>query len=148
MQHSKLMKILSHILLGAFLIAGPLLAYAQPTPPTDPVGPTPGTDPVGPTPGTDPVGPTPGSGGLENPLNNIDSLEGLLAAILDAVVDIGVIIVTLALIYVGFKFVVAQGNEERIKEARGALMWTVIGALILLGAKGISIVIQQTVSGL
>ena len=89
-----------------------------------------------------------GSGGLVNPLNNIDSLPDLLTAILDAVVQLGAIILVIAIVYVGFKFVVAQGNEERIKEARGALVWTVIGGLILLGAQAISLVIQQTVSAL
>jgi len=69
-------------------------------------------------------------------------------AIIDAIVQLGAIILVLAIIYVGFKFVTAQGNEEKIREARGALVWTVIGGLILLGAEAISIVIQQTVGGL
>jgi len=87
-------------------------------------------------------------GGLVNPLNNIDSLEGLVEKIIDAVVQIGAIILVLAIIYVGFKFVAAQGNEEKIKEARAALVWTVIGGLILLGAEAISLVISETVEGL
>ena len=68
----------------------------------------------------------------------------MLAAILEAVVRLGGIILVIAIVYVGFKFVVAQGNEEKIKEARGALVWTVIGGLILLGAQAISLVIQET----
>lgn len=69
-------------------------------------------------------------------------------AILDGVVEIGTIILTLALVYVGFLFVVAQGNEEKLKNARGALMWTVIGGLVLLGAKAIGLAIQATASNL
>jgi hypothetical protein len=45
-------------------------------------------------------------------------------------------------------FVAAQGNEEKIRSARSALVWTVIGGLILLGAKAIALVIEQTVSTL
>ena len=49
------------------------------------------------------------------------------------------------LVYVGFLFVAARGNEEKISSARSALVWTVVGGLILLGASAISAVIQATV---
>ena len=68
--------------------------------------------------------------------------------ILQFVINIGAIIVILMLVYVGFLFVVAQGNESKISEARNALLWTVIGALILLGAQAISLGIQATVTSL
>ena len=88
------------------------------------------------------------SGTLANPLNNISTLPQLLTAILNAVVQIGSIILVLALVYSGFLFVAAQGNEEKIRSARTALMWTVIGGLILLGATAIQAVITSTVQGL
>lgn len=87
---------------------------------------------------------TTGGGGLMNPLKNINSLWDLLAAILQLVVDIGWIFVTLMLIYVGFLFVAAQGNDEKIKNARSALVWTVIGGLILLGAQSIALFLKAT----
>jgi hypothetical protein len=86
--------------------------------------------------------------GLTNPLRNINSLNDLLGAILRAVVEIGTIILVLALVYVGFLFVVAQGNEEKIRNARSALLWTVVGGLILLGATAIKAVIEATVKTL
>jgi|TARA_R110000824_G_scaffold401771_1_gene615540 hypothetical protein len=88
------------------------------------------------------------SGGLTNPLNNINSLPEFMNAILDAVVQLGSIVLLLAIVYVGFLFVKAQGKEEEIKSARSALMWTVIGGLILLGAKTIGLVIASTVGAL
>ena len=88
------------------------------------------------------------SGGLTNPLNNIDSLPKFMEVILGAVVQIGTIILTLAIVYVGFLFVQAQGNEEKIKAARSSLMWTVIGGLVLLGASTIGKVIESTVGAL
>ena len=96
--------------------------------------------------GTDPAPDS--SGGLTNPLNNINSLPEFMNAILDAVIQIGTIILTLAIVYVGFLFVQAQGNEEKIKSARSALMWTVIGGLILLGAKTVGLVISSTIGAL
>lgn len=88
------------------------------------------------------------SGGLCNPLNNIDSLPSFLEAILKAVVEIGSVILLLALVYTGFLFVAAQGNQEKISSARSALMWTVIGGVILLGASAIGMVIRSTVDTL
>lgn len=87
------------------------------------------------------------SGGLQNPLT-ASSLPDLLTVILHTVVQLGSILLVLALVYVGFLFVVAQGNEEKIRDARSALVWTVLGGIILLGAEAISIVIQATVQAL
>ncbi len=62
--------------------------------------------------------------------------------------QIGTVIIILMLVYVGFLFVTAQGNDSKISEARTALLWTVVGALILLGAQAISLGIQSTVQAL
>jgi len=97
-----------------------------------------------PAPSSDRCGNSSTGSGLTNPLCGINSLKELLNAVLGAVVQIGSIILVLALVYVGFLFVVAQGNEEKIRDARSALLWTVIGGLILLGASAIGLVIEST----
>ena len=108
----------------------------------------PSADIVKPAPSADIVNPSDnGSNTLQNPLN-VSTLPELLNAILRGVVEIGAILLTVMIVYVGFLFVAAQGNEEKIRSARDALVWTVIGGLILLGAEAISLVIQQTVSTL
>ena len=89
---------------------------------------------------------TSGSGGGENgtmlinPLG-VNSLPELLNAILKGVVQIGSILLVLAIVYVGFLFVFARGDTEQIRNARNALLWTVIGGILLLGAQTISMVI-------
>ena len=85
----------------------------------------------------------PQSGTLVNPLK-VNDLQGLLGLVVQAAVSIGTIILVLALVWTGFLFVAARGNEEKIRTARAALFWTVIGGLILLGATGLSQVIQST----
>ena len=102
-----------------------------------------------------PVDTGPGSNvTLLNPLGtscnstNTDCLGNFLINILDFVVRIGSIVVILMLVFVGYKFVTAQGNDSKIIEARSMLLWTVVGALILLGAKAIAIGIQATVQAL
>ena len=94
--------------------------------------------------------PCPGqdTGTILNPLNNICNLTDLLNAILQGVVELGSVALVFMLVWVGFLFVAAQGNAEKIQSARSALMWTVIGGLILLGAESISLVIQATVATL
>lgn len=86
--------------------------------------------------------------GLVNPLKGVDTFDQFLKAILDGVIQIGTIILIMMLVYVGFKFVVARGNPEEIQSARSALVWTVIGGLVLLGATTIQMVITGTVESL
>ena len=86
---------------------------------------------------------------LVNPLGKDTTVNSFLLSILDIVTDtIGPVIVILMLVYVGFLFVTAQGNSTKISAAREALLWTVVGALILLGAKAIAIGIKATVEAL
>lgn len=92
-----------------------------------------------------------GSGGgnsgniLRNPLG-FDTIEHFFAALLSFIVRLGFIVVTVALIWVGFLFVKAQGRPDDLKTAKEALMWTLVGAVILLGAEAISLLIQATIS--
>lgn len=86
--------------------------------------------------------------GLVNPLNNVCSLNDFLDAILKGVIEIGTIILIMMLVYVGFLFVAARGNAEKLQSAKSALVWTVIGGLILLGATAIQMVITETVESL
>jgi hypothetical protein len=85
---------------------------------------------------------------LMNPLRGGATLQSFLASILAFVVRIGAIIVVLMLVYVGYLFVVAQGSDSKLSEAKKALLWTLIGALVLLGAQAIANGIQATVQAL
>jgi len=85
---------------------------------------------------------------LTNPLSAGTNIETLLADILAYVVQIGAVVVVLMLVYVGFIFVTARGEPGKITKAREALLWTVVGALILLGAEAIALAIQATVKAI
>ena len=92
---------------------------------------------------------------LINPLKGVDCSAGngnclmaFLNNILDFIINIGTVVIVLMVIFVGFKFVVAQGNDSKITEARNMLFWTLVGALVLLGAKAISLGILSTVQAL
>lgn len=94
------------------------------------------------------------SGSIPNPFNcggagGNCNLFIFINTIVDRVLlPIGGILVVLAFIYSGFKFVMAQGNDGELKTAKAALTYTAIGAAILLGAKVLTTVIANTVNSL
>jgi hypothetical protein len=75
-------------------------------------------------------------------------LPVLIQNALKDVITIGIPIVALAIIYCGFLFVFARGNSEKLTKAKDALLYTIIGAAILLGALAIAQMISGTVSAL
>jgi hypothetical protein len=87
------------------------------------------------------------TGSIKNPISS-NTFEEFLDNLLRAVTNVGGVVVTLAIIYSGFLFVTAQGNEAKLGKAKDALLWSLIGAAILLGAWVISKAILGTVKQL
>jgi len=85
---------------------------------------------------------------IVNPLKNTPTLIALIQNILTGVIKIGMPIIVLAVIYCGFLFVSARGNPEKISDAKRALLYTLIGAAILLGSWAIAQLITSTVTAL
>ncbi len=85
---------------------------------------------------------------LINPLKAGTSLSSFLTDILQFVITIGSVVIVLMVVFVGYKFVTAQGAPDKIKDAKQMLLWTLIGALVLLGAQAIAAAIQATVTAL
>jgi hypothetical protein len=73
------------------------------------------------------------------------STAEVLNAFFKILIQIGAVAVTLAIVYAGFLFVVARGNPEQLSKAKETLKWTIIGALILLGAQVIAKAIENTI---
>jgi hypothetical protein len=90
---------------------------------------------------------------LDPPLKSINgkdaTLESFIGAILnDIVLPIGAVVVVIFIIYSGFLFVTAQGNETKLEKAKTTFLWTVIGAAVLLGSWAIAQVIKTTIDQL
>jgi len=84
--------------------------------------------------------------GINNPLHSdLDTIPKFIEAVLNIVLMVGVPIVTLAIIYAGFLFVTAGGNSEKLKVAKKTLLYTIVGAALLLGSWVISEAIAGTV---
>lgn len=84
---------------------------------------------------------------LSNPINQ-ESLYCFLSDVLSAFVLIVFPIVVLALVYSGYLFVAAQGNPQKLNEARGWLIGVVIGALIILGAQVLAVAVESTIDNM
>jgi hypothetical protein len=76
------------------------------------------------------------------------SLAEFFSAIVDTMIQLGVVVSALAIMYGGFLLVTAQGDEEKVAQGRKTLTWAMVGTGVLLGAKVIFVVIKGTVDQL
>lgn len=77
------------------------------------------------------------------------TLYGFIQTLInDILLPLGGVVVVVMLIYAGFLFVTAGGNEAQLKRARSNFLWVVVGTAILLGAWVIAKVIENTVKQL
>ena len=89
-----------------------------------------------------------GDGKICNPIPKITSIPGLIQTILEGALRIGIPVVALAIIYSGFLFVFARGNSEKLSKAKDTLLYTLVGAAILLGSWAIALMIEATVKSI
>lgn len=99
--------------------------------------------------GGQPTGSFPAGGAsrFENPIR-YDTFMEFIRAILEVVLKIGIPVAAIFIIYSGFLFIKAQGNEEKLSEAKRAITYTVIGTAILLGSWLLATGIQSTIDTL
>jgi hypothetical protein len=80
---------------------------------------------------------------IDNPIK-ANNVQAFLAGLVDQAIKLGAILAVLVFIWIGFKFVIAQGDPGKIKEAQQWFLWAVIGTAILIGSKVILEVIKNT----
>ncbi|MEK7607361.1 MAG: hypothetical protein AAB484_00310 [Patescibacteria group bacterium] len=90
----------------------------------------------------------PNSGGLTNPVQGVPSIACLFYRIVDFVMSLSYVVIAFFLLLSGFKFVTAQGSDEKLTDAKKTFWYTVIGALILIGANTIIQVVQGIIKGI
>lgn len=89
--------------------------------------------------------PAVGSVKLNNPLK-VGSIEDLLVAILNVVIVIAIPIVVLFIIYAGFLYVTAKGNASQVEQATRALLYAVIGGVVIIGSVAIAGIVRSIVT--
>ena len=93
---------------------------------------------------------TGGGGGsvtIDNPLK-ANSITELFLDLIEVVLVFATPIIVFFIIYAGFLYVTARGNPEQISQANRALLYAVIGGVLILGAFVILSVIQGTVDAI
>jgi len=88
------------------------------------------------------------SGKIDNPLGENKTLSQFFSSILLVARNIGFLVAVFFIVYSGFLFVTAKGNEEQITKARDAFLWAVVGAAVILGAQVFANSINETVRDL
>ena len=86
------------------------------------------------------------SGKLDNPLDSsISSIPAFFLAILDILLVFAIPFVVFFIMYAGFLYVTARGNASVIEQAHKALLYAIIGGLLIFGARAILDIITNTV---
>lgn len=81
---------------------------------------------------------------LKNPLGDT-TLMGFLQELLDVLMVFAIPLIVFMIIYAGFLFVMDRGSDKNLAQAKRALLYAVIGGVIIIGANIILDVIQGTV---
>ena len=74
---------------------------------------------------------------IDNPIRANDFKEVVLA-FARLLVQIGIPLATIFIVFAGFKFVTARGDPKGIEEAKKMLFWTLVGAAVIIGAYAIA----------
>lgn len=88
------------------------------------------------------------NGTLCNPLGGISNINQFIETALEIILTIGVPVIAFFIIWAGFNFVTANGNEAKLKTAKAQLYGAVIGAAFILGAWVIATAIGATANEL
>lgn len=81
---------------------------------------------------------------IQNPIN-YDTINDFIKVLLEGAIKIGIPIIAFFIIYSGYLFVTAKGDTKQLETAKNSLLYTVIGAAILLGAWSIAQIVSETV---
>lgn len=88
-----------------------------------------------------------GAFSIESPLR-FKTISEFVEGLLRAVVYIALPIISIFIVYAGFMFITAQGNTEKLAQARNNFLYVVIGAILILGAWAIAQLIGGTINEL
>jgi hypothetical protein len=85
---------------------------------------------------------------IPNPLRGeCDNVSCVLRAIANFLLTIAIPILTIMVLWAGYLFLTSAGSEEKIRDARKALLWAVIGFAIVLINWGFASIVQEILGG-
>lgn len=75
-------------------------------------------------------------------------LSQVVTAVVDVVQVLLIMATVLYLLYAGLMFVTARGDANKISQARDALLWGMVGAALIIGARVLVAAIQSGVGNI
>jgi hypothetical protein len=84
---------------------------------------------------------------IPNPLGKTSDIYTLIETITNFLIGIAIVITPIIIIYAGFLYITAAGNEEKVKTAQKVIIWALIGFALVLIARGIPALIKQFLIG-
>ncbi len=85
---------------------------------------------------------------IPNPLGSgASTIPQLIDKIATWLLEIGLVISTIIILYAAFLFMTSGGSAEKVTTARKTLLYAIIGITVLLLAKGVTTLIQNVLSG-
>jgi len=88
-----------------------------------------------------------GSTSIVNPLQ-ANSIVELFTSLIEIVMVFAIPIIVFFIVYAGFLYVTARGSVDKIQTAHKALLYALIGALLIIGANVLITVISGTVDSI
>ncbi len=86
---------------------------------------------------------------FDSPLKaEFSTIPNFIAGALRAMVMIALPIIALFMVYSGFLFILARGNESKLSEAKQNFFYVIIGAILILGAWVLATMIGGTIAQL
>lgn len=83
---------------------------------------------------------------FDNPLT-ATTFEELIGSLVDFIFWVAVAIAPIMILVGGFYFLTAAGDPQKIQTAKKIILWTIIGFVIVLLAKGIISMLEQILGG-
>jgi len=80
---------------------------------------------------------------IKNPLGQTSDIYTLIEIITKFLIGLAIVITPIIVVYAGFLYITAGGNEEKVKTAQKVLIWALIGFALVLIARGVPALIKQ-----
>lgn len=80
---------------------------------------------------------------IPNPLGETSDIYTLIEKITNFLIGIAIVVTPIIIVYAGFIYITAGGNEEKVKTAQKVLIWALIGFALVLIARGVPALIKQ-----
>jgi len=84
---------------------------------------------------------------IPNPLGETSDIYTLIDIVTKFLIGLAIVITPIIIVYAGFLYITAGGNEEKIKTAQKVLIWALLGFALVLIARGIPALIKEFLMG-